>query len=335
MKRNILIVTLIFLIHAKTTAQLLYKENFDGLKIGNVGTDLSGINMGQGGLLTFAYGYPGASDNDFRIELEPNRGKVLVINGAKTNLREESVFRIRTIKKNGLKGLWQARDIQNNILKYEYYFFTEKSIYKKNREVKAVTTAADKCALSDLSFDGYKKMMDFGFNTLLSLAPDSWVKIITYIDFTTSDIYFEIPSYNYVTKSKLILPPSPGDIHEIDIILLTLQGDDNFFESYEAKFDDITISAINTLPKLEVININPSKFNIYPNPSNSRVYIASKENMEINEIVIMDLNGKTVKQNSFYRENTVEVDISNLSSGIYLFYITTDAGRTIAKVVKE
>ena len=334
MKKTIFLVLFLCFVHNIAISQVLYSENFDGLNLGNVGTDVTGTNKGQADFYTNAYSSIGAKNEDFRIELEPNRGKVLVIEGPKTNLREESIYRTRKAEKN-LKGLWKNRNIQNNILKCEYYFYTEKKLYHKKKEVLIQALAVDECRLSDILFDGYSKKMDFGYNALLSLLSDRWVNLITYVDFSNSEVYFEIPEFNYTVKSKLELASGSGDIHEFGFVSFTLRGEDNFFENYKAKFDDIRVSAVNTLPKLNIHDLDSSKFNIFPNPANDIIKITNQENIEITEIIVYDLSGRVIKKNKFNNEKDIEVDVSNLNSGIYLFQIKTNVGTSLIKVVKN
>lgn len=334
MKKTIFLVLFLSFVHTIAISQILYSEKFDGLNLGNVGTDITGTNKGQADFYTKAYGASGVKNEDFRIELEPNRGKVLVIEGPKTNFREEIAYRTRKVEKN-LKGLWKNRNIQNNILKCEYYFYTEKKLYHKKKEVLIQALAVDECKLSDIIFDGYSKKMDFGHNALLNLLSDRWVKLITYLDFTNSDVYFEIPDFNYTVKSKIELLPGSGDIHEFGFVAFTLQGEDNFFENYKAKFDDIMVSAVNTLPKLNIHDLDSSKFNIFPNPANDIIKITNQENIEITEIIIYDLSGRIMQENKFNNEKDIQVDVSNLNSGIYLFQIKTNVGTSLIRVVKK
>lgn len=325
----------LFLISFLSSAQVLYTENFDGLNVGDVGTDITGTNLGQGSFFTIATGAPGASNSDFRIQSETYRGKVLVIEGAKVDIRDENAYRTRMVKKNDLQGLWQSRNQKNEILKYEYYFFTEKKIYQTGRKVSVVAHAVDKCKLLDVSFDGYSKNLDFGNNTLFALIENKWVKIITYFDFVNCEIYYEIPSLNYVIKSKSILLPGSGEVHEIDDFTLSLSGYDHFNDNYLAKFDDIVISAVNSIPKLNNPNIELSKFMIYPNPAVDVITISNNENIKMEEINFFDINGKLVKNIKVNDEEEINVDVSKLNSGLYLVYISTREGVMINKIQKK
>jgi hypothetical protein len=69
---------------------------------------------------------------------------------------------------------------------------------------------------------------------------------------------------------------------------------------------------------------------LYPNPvSNGKVYITSKKDAE-KDIIIFDVLGKKVLQN---RINTRELNISNLSPGIYIIKITEEGFTSSRKLI--
>ena len=50
-------------------------------------------------------------------------------------------------------------------------------------------------------------------------------------------------------------------------------------------------------------------------------------------IVVSDINGRTIK--SFKSVSQNQINISDLSSGVYFLKITTDGGNAIKKIIKE
>ncbi len=78
-----------------------------------------------------------------------------------------------------------------------------------------------------------------------------------------------------------------------------------------------------------------SKFSVYPNPANNLVNIANGENMMVNKVTVTDLNGRTVKNVSFDNVANVQVNVSDLASGLYLMNITSDKGTATKKFVKN
>ena len=74
---------------------------------------------------------------------------------------------------------------------------------------------------------------------------------------------------------------------------------------------------------------------MYPNPANNLVNIANGENMMVNKVTVTDLNGRTVKNVSFDNVANVQVNVSDLASGLYLMNITSDKGTATKKFVKN
>lgn len=75
-------------------------------------------------------------------------------------------------------------------------------------------------------------------------------------------------------------------------------------------------------------------FSVYPNPSNSIVNIANAK-AQINGVKLTDINGRTVKAASFDGVSTAQVNIADLSAGVYMMTINSDKGAVTKKVVKN
>lgn len=77
-----------------------------------------------------------------------------------------------------------------------------------------------------------------------------------------------------------------------------------------------------------------SELNIYPNPCSRSFKIDTPEQVNINELSILDLNGRKIQDVTFKYPNHYSV---NLSDGVYLIQINLDSGTTILKrlVVKN
>ena len=73
-----------------------------------------------------------------------------------------------------------------------------------------------------------------------------------------------------------------------------------------------------------------SNFNIHPNPSSSNVKISAIET-QIKTIDVYDLNGKLVISNQYNSVAITDLNISNLSNGIYILKINN---KFTSKVVK-
>ncbi|MFM9987640.1 T9SS type A sorting domain-containing protein [Flavobacterium sp.] len=78
-----------------------------------------------------------------------------------------------------------------------------------------------------------------------------------------------------------------------------------------------------------------SKIAIFPNPTTGIVNIKNEANLLIESIDISDINGRTIKVVSPKNISNIEVNISDLTSGVYFMNIKTNEGSTIKKIVKQ
>jgi Secretion system C-terminal sorting domain len=76
-------------------------------------------------------------------------------------------------------------------------------------------------------------------------------------------------------------------------------------------------------------------FSVYPNPVKNIISISNSENINVKSISISDLNGRFIKTENFSNVSDIKVNVSDLSSGMYLLNINSDQGIVIKKIVKE
>lgn len=78
-----------------------------------------------------------------------------------------------------------------------------------------------------------------------------------------------------------------------------------------------------------------SKISVYPNPATNVVNISNADNININNIEIVDINGRVIKVVTPKTISTIEINISDLTSGVYFMNIKTNEGSTTKKIIKE
>ncbi|MBK7763721.1 MAG: VCBS repeat-containing protein [Bacteroidetes bacterium] len=78
-------------------------------------------------------------------------------------------------------------------------------------------------------------------------------------------------------------------------------------------------------------NINTVSFDIFPNPAQQRLTITSKQP---GSIILYDVTGKRVQQYS-KKAGSQQIDISNLSDGLYIINFISEHGVVTKKLVKE
>ena len=84
----------------------------------------------------------------------------------------------------------------------------------------------------------------------------------------------------------------------------------------------------------EALSVNDnilSQLSVYPNPTNDIVTIKMPSNIEVVSMKLFDVLGNLVLKNA----NTTRLDVSNLSSGLYLLDITTTVGSITKKIVRN
>jgi hypothetical protein len=82
----------------------------------------------------------------------------------------------------------------------------------------------------------------------------------------------------------------------------------------------------------KVNNHSNTGIRVYPNPACNEVILNSEQN--INRVAITDLSGKVLLSESF-NTNNYKMNISGLTSGIYLMQIETENGKSVQKLIKE
>ncbi len=165
---------------------------------------------------------------------------------------------------------------------------------------------------------------------------------------TTPNIYTEEYHVGIVSKSMF-------DQVGLETMAQTLQADNNpYTGEQEIIFEDLaelteyvviataknaenewTHSTVNvTTPQGEGCEeILASKFNVYPNPATSVIFIESVMN-ETAQVNIVDITGRSVKQ--FETTNNVStVSIQDINKGIYFVIIEQDGSRMVEKLVVE
>ncbi len=76
-------------------------------------------------------------------------------------------------------------------------------------------------------------------------------------------------------------------------------------------------------------------FSISPNPANDLVKISNTDNININEISITDLNGRIVKTATYKNVSNIEINVADLTTGLYFLNINSDKGIVTKKIMKN
>lgn len=344
MKKLLLTTVFICATIAGANAQQLSADDFDGLTVGDVGTDLTGATAGQGNWYTIVAA--GGANSNFQIVTEAGRGNVLTIqstdqppvqSGSPSNARTAINADFNTAK-------WNTRSAGNNILRVEFDIFTgARSSSKASHRIAAISANRIIGGLQYEPETGLLRGIAWGNGqngpallayTLgqspLILNPNTWYKVAFLVDYGTNKIWFQIPDENFNGSADII---SVANEAPAQINLMAISGAGNTVAS-TMKYDNYIVSAVNTTAA-SVNDVISSKFNLYPNPVNDVVTISNEEHIAVNNVSVIDMNGRVVKTFEFNNQSQVQMNISDLKAGIYIFKISTNEGTASKKVVKK
>jgi len=109
--------------------------------------------------------------------------------------------------------------------------------------------------------------------------------------------------------------------------------------SYGAYIDDLELNGTPASAGLNEAAISSMDIEIYPNPNNGVFTLNLKNTSEPNiHVEILDIVGKRIHSQSINVNNTnnsTEIDLSNLSSGVYTVVVLSNNGRTSKRFVIE
>ena len=71
---------------------------------------------------------------------------------------------------------------------------------------------------------------------------------------------------------------------------------------------------------------------VFPNPAQDFINIETTLNTEIEKVIVTDISGKTILEQN---QKTNQVNIQNLSKGIYLLQILSEDKKWQSKFLKE
>lgn len=97
----------------------------------------------------------------------------------------------------------------------------------------------------------------------------------------------------------------------------------------------LVIDTINITSILSTNDVLAGAFGIYPNPASDVVSVKNTKNIQINTISLTDLNGRIVLKNAANVAGDTQINVSDLSAGIYLMTVETAQGNFTTKVIKK
>ena len=142
--------------------------------------------------------------------------------------------------------------------------------------------------------------------------------------------------FTFITTGSGIVPPQVWTEYSYD--LDAYQGQNVYItvncvsaDGFALLVDDFSVTAL----VLGTEDFFKSNFAVYPNPTTDVLNISSSNNGAINAASITDMNGRTVKTVSMNAVSEAQINISDLTAGVYFLNVTSDAGTGTSKIVKK
>lgn len=106
---------------------------------------------------------------------------------------------------------------------------------------------------------------------------------------------------------------------------------------YNQDWSFVSVSSSTLLAVENEVDVNTCNFNIFPNPAQDVLHIIlPNDYIEDAKIIIYNIQGQVVYNKDQIVNNIEEINISHLSSGIYLFKITKEnKGSLVSKFIKK
>lgn len=167
---------------------------------------------------------------------------------------------------------------------------------------------------------GYDSVEDeFDFTDVGTFENQTWYTVKTTIDLTTRSV-------KYYVNQTLVYTTSLLNGEAVDAISYV-------FDDYITSFyvDNIVIS--NDTAGLS--KANAVKFSVFPNPATNKIMVKTNNNALVDNITISDLNGRVVRSTDFEGVTQAQVNIAELSGGMYMMHIVSDKGSITKKIIKQ
>lgn len=355
MKKTLLFALL--LSSAFSFAQVLQSENFNTLTIGNVGSDITGVTAGQGSWLTDSGNgatpttSTNANNSNFQIVASGNSSSNgLLLEGP------DGDKGARFMWKDGLPVAWTSRTSGNNIIEVEVDVNpgtrgTSRNtfgirIYNADfsRTLAGFQVNAATGELTLLAYSTPTGNPVGNYNYSLAAAPgillpeNTWSRVGISYNKTTGRANINA---SVITGGSLGVNGSSSNTDPAEIDIVVLSGSSATVAnttSASMVFDNYVTraSSTDTLLNTTLVESTIGAVTIYPNPANDIINISITNTLgtlAAENASITDINGRIIKKLTSVTNN--QINVSDLTSGIYFLNIETNEGSTVKKFIKN
>ena len=338
-----------------SSAQIAVNENFEAYVLGDIGTDVTGATPGQYQWLTTANNgaipttTTNAGNTNFQIaDVGGMNGKVLQIAGPNGDKG------LRLMTRDGLPGFWALRTSGNNILEVEFDFYTGAATTSANALRALLYDATGTKILSGISFSMNTKIIsgvgyydnsaatggtiaNYLFNlgtgtpSTLTLPANTWVRVGLSYNYTTGEMRWKGPGFN-----GFVIGAAANQIPEQANLMMVSGSTAAAPNSLSAigSVDNLFMQAVATD---SLLGVNApaviAEFSIYPNPVKDVLNLDNAKSLS--NVTLTDLNGRVVKSQQYNGDTQTSMNVSELSSGVYLMTIENDGIKSTRKIIKN
>jgi hypothetical protein len=87
---------------------------------------------------------------------------------------------------------------------------------------------------------------------------------------------------------------------------------------------------------VDIMEIKPTELRVYPNPTNDRVTINFMEDPGTNEVIVLDIMGRTLQvEKTWIPYKGLEINLSGAVSGVYLIKVNNGGTPKVFRIIKE
>ena len=87
--------------------------------------------------------------------------------------------------------------------------------------------------------------------------------------------------------------------------------------------------------ELLAVNNQELVIGLYPNPTSNLINMINRSDIQLEGVKIYDMYGRLIREISITNSNTQNINLSDLSSGVYMLHIYNDQLNTVKRVIKK
>ena len=168
-----------------TNAQVLWSDDFDSHPVGLLSTDPTGVNPGYGGWHV--------KIGSGQVQIVPETGRGYMMAMGWVDLVFGSTVDYVTLE--NIDVLWNTRNKNNNILKFEFETQTRNFGLPSSAELNHMVSLSFKNTQDFYQYNCY-------FDKVTAPYNNSWIKVEIFIDYNTNTFYQYIPGYSGKVDKK-------------------------------------------------------------------------------------------------------------------------------------